>query len=59
MGNIVESMIGDIKRLKSDDVVVIWGGSNDISKNNSKEALNPLTGHDVYIHSRNALFQWV
>jgi len=42
MGNIVESMNGDIKKLKSDGVVVIWGGSNDISKNNSKEALKHL-----------------
>lgn len=37
MGSIVESM-KDIKKLKGDDVI-IWGGSNDIAKNNSNEAL--------------------
>jgi hypothetical protein len=42
MVNIIDSMNGDIKKLKSDDVVVIWGGSNDINKNNSKEALRHL-----------------
>jgi hypothetical protein len=40
MGNIVESMNGDIKKLKSDDVVVIWGGSNDISKITPKRHLS-------------------
>ena len=29
----------DIEKLKSEDVIVVWGGSNDIGKNNSKEAL--------------------
>jgi len=37
---IVDTMKEDIMKLKSDDVVVIWGGSNDIGKNNSKEAKN-------------------
>ena len=32
----------DIMKLKSDDDVVIWEGSNDIGKNNSKEALKHL-----------------
>ena len=32
----------DIKKLKRDDVVVIWGCSNDIGRNNSREALKHL-----------------
>jgi len=42
MGSIVGTTKEDIKTLKSDDVVIIWGGSNDIGKNNSKEALKHL-----------------
>jgi hypothetical protein len=42
MGSIIDTMKEDIKTLKSEDVVIIWGGSNDISKNNSKEALKHL-----------------
>jgi hypothetical protein len=30
---IVDTMKEDIKKLKHDDVVVIWGGSNDIGRN--------------------------
>ena len=39
---IVDTAKEDIMKLKSDDVVVIWGGSNDIRKNNSKEALKHM-----------------
>jgi len=39
---IVDTVKEDIMKLKSDDVVVIWGRSNDIGKNNSKEALKHL-----------------
>jgi len=39
---IVDTMKEDIMKLKSDDVVVIWGGSNDSEKNNSKEAQKHL-----------------
>jgi hypothetical protein len=42
MGSIVDTMKDDIKTLKRDDVVIIWGGSNDIGKNNSKEVLKHL-----------------
>jgi hypothetical protein len=41
MRAIVDAMKEDIMELKSDDVV-IWGGSNDIGKNNSREALKHL-----------------
>jgi hypothetical protein len=36
---IVDTVKEDIEQLKSDDVIVVWGGSNDTGKNNSKEAL--------------------
>jgi hypothetical protein len=34
MRAIVGTVEKDIKKLRSDDVVVIWGGSNDIGRNN-------------------------
>ena len=42
MHDVVESVSEDIKKLNHDDFVVIWGGSNDIGVNNSREALNHL-----------------
>ena len=42
MENTVNTMKEDIKTLKSDDVLIIWGGTNDIGKNNSKEAIRHL-----------------
>lgn len=39
MGVTVDTMKEDIIKLKSDDIVVVWGESNDIRKNNSNEAL--------------------
>ena len=42
MKDVVESVSEDIKKLNHDDFVVIWGGSNDIGVNNSREALNHL-----------------
>jgi hypothetical protein len=36
--DIIDSEREDIKKFKHDDVAVIWGGSNDIGKNNSKGA---------------------
>jgi hypothetical protein len=39
---IVDTVKEEIMELKSDDVIVILGGSNDIGKNNSKEALKHL-----------------
>ena len=38
--NVITGPVGEaVKSLKCDDVVVIWGGSNDISRNNIKDAL--------------------
>ena len=42
MKDIIDSAREDIKKFKHDDVAVIWGGSNDIGKNNSKGALKHL-----------------
>jgi lysophospholipase L1-like esterase len=42
MKAILSSMQADIKKLRRNDVVVIWGGSNDIGRNNSNEALKHL-----------------
>ena len=36
---VVNTVKKDIEKLKSEDVIVVWGGSNDIGKTNSKEAL--------------------
>jgi lysophospholipase L1-like esterase len=42
MGIIVDTVKEDIKELKNDDVVIVWGGSNDIGKNNCKDTLKHL-----------------
>ena len=42
MKAIVDTVKNNIMKLKSGDVMVIWGGSNDIGKNNSREALKHL-----------------
>jgi hypothetical protein len=39
MNEITKTAKEEIKTLKCDDVVVVWGGANDISRNNMKEAL--------------------
>ena len=36
MDKIVNTSINWIKKLRSEDVVVIWGGTNHVSKNNTK-----------------------
>jgi len=36
---VVNTVKKDIEKLKIEDVIVVWGGPNDIGKNNSKEAL--------------------
>jgi len=39
MKEISKSVNEELRSLKCDDFVVVWGGANDISKNNTKEAL--------------------
>lgn len=42
--NAITGTAGEVvKSLKCDDVVVIWGGSNDISRNNIKDALKNVS----------------
>jgi hypothetical protein len=43
MRSILSSMENDIRNLDQDDIVVIWGGSNDIGKNNASAALTHLS----------------
>jgi hypothetical protein len=42
MKDIVQSGKEEIKKLNRKDVVVVWGGSNDIGKQNTQEALRQL-----------------
>ena len=42
MSVIADTVEEEIIKLKSDNDAVVWGGSNDIGKNNSKEALRHL-----------------
>jgi len=42
MEHIVNSGLQEINNLTGDDVIVVWGGSNDISKQNSEEAVKHL-----------------
>ena len=39
---LVNTARNEIKALHSDDLVVVWGGANDISKNNTREAMNSV-----------------
>jgi predicted phosphodiesterase len=39
MNELTKTAREEIKTLKCEDVVVVWGGANDISRNNMKEAL--------------------
>jgi hypothetical protein len=39
---ILNAMKNDIKNIKRHDTVVIWGGAQDIGRNNSREALTHL-----------------
>lgn len=41
--DIVESAKSDITKLTKNDFVVVWGGTNDISKNNAAHAIRNLT----------------
>jgi len=39
MNEIAKTAKEEIKTVECEDVVVVWGGANDISRNNMKEAL--------------------
>jgi hypothetical protein len=43
MSEISNTAKEELQSLKSDDFVVVWGEANDISKNNTKEALKLLS----------------
>jgi hypothetical protein len=40
---LTSSTTEDIKHLMSNDIIVFWGGTNDVSKNNSQDGLKHLT----------------
>jgi pheromone shutdown protein TraB len=42
MGEILETAAEEVARLGKKDILVLWAGANDISKNNIKEALRSL-----------------
>jgi lysophospholipase L1-like esterase len=43
MNEVTNSVREELKTLNNDDFVVVWGGANDIRKNNMKAALNSVT----------------
>ena len=43
MNSLISSMTSDIKHLRSKDVMVLWGGANDVCRNNSQDALKHIT----------------
>ena len=43
IGTVISSMTEDIKHLMNNDIVVFWGGANNVSKNSSQDALKHIT----------------
>ena len=43
MKEIVNTARTEIKTLQSDDLVVVWGGANDIRKNNMRETMKSVS----------------
>jgi hypothetical protein len=43
VSSIISSVTSDIKHLSSKDVMVLWGGANDVYRNNSWDALKHIT----------------
>ena len=43
IGSLISSMTEATKHLTNDDLLVFWGGSTDVSRNNSQDALKSLT----------------
>jgi lysophospholipase L1-like esterase len=48
---LISSMTENIKHLMSNDIIVFWRGTNDVSKNNSQDALKHIT-NIVKVNSR-------
>ena len=42
MNEIIKTAREEVKSLNTDDLVLLWGGVNDISKNNVKDALKSI-----------------
>jgi hypothetical protein len=43
MNEVINTVREELKTLNSDNLIVVWGGANDIRKNNIKEALNSVS----------------
>jgi hypothetical protein len=43
MNEVINTVREELKTLNSDDLIVVWGGANDLRKNNTKEALNSVS----------------
>jgi len=48
--SLISSTTEDTKHLTNDDLLVFWGGTNDVSRNNSQKGLKSLTNF-VEVHS--------
>jgi hypothetical protein len=48
--SLISSITEDTKHLTNDDLLVFWGGTNDVSRNNSQKGLKSLTNF-VEVHS--------
>jgi len=46
----ISSMTVDVKLLTKSDLIIFWGGSNDVNKNNSQEGLKHLVN---FVQSNN------
>jgi len=42
IATLITSRIADVNSLTKNDLIILWGGSNDVSKNNSQEVLKHL-----------------
>jgi len=52
MSGLTSSMTSDTKHLKSKDAMILWGGANDVYRNNSTDALKHITNFvDVNKHT--------
>jgi hypothetical protein len=59
MKEILSSASENVKSLSDNDVLIVWGGSNDISRNNAEEAINQISKSDEQMTSVNVVIMQV
>jgi len=59
IGTQISSMAADINLLMKNDLIIFWGGSNDVSKNNSQEGLKHLVNFVQSINHTNIFLMCV